>query len=159
MRDKADIRIETARGTAVFTVNQLPGMQSGKLLMRIGRTFGPGLATILGKLRPADLAKGTDALGDMEVDLPRVVRETFAELNETEFDHLVDQLLGDASVKVGGEVHSAIDLLDTLFQGHVEGLFRLLWHALAVNYGNFLGALAKMVGTAGAKAKLPKTSS
>jgi hypothetical protein len=114
-----------------LTVTQLPSMRAVKLLARLGRVAGPGLAL---------LASGdASRLGD-------AVRMLFAELSEAEVEHLIAELLFEgARVEVGGQMVPVKVAFASEFAGEMLAIVEALKVALEANYGSFFGGLAGLI--------------
>jgi hypothetical protein len=133
---------DTALGKAEIQFTQLDGMTAGKLLIRIGRAIGPGIAALSGAvdLRASALG-GLDLKGD---GIAGAVKALFDNLTEAEFEHLARSLLRGSVVTVNGEAQDLWDLYGDLFRGNVFTGFVVIGHAIRVNYGNFTAALASV---------------
>lgn len=118
-----------------FSVTQLGARAAMRLLPRIGRIVGPAIADATnaipgGNLGEADVAKLGGALGTL-----------FDRLTPEEQDALLETLLQGARVQVEGKWAPLMESFDFLMAGKALTVYRLLWFALGVNYGDFTGAL------------------
>jgi len=143
----------TAHGPAQFTVSQLPAMRAGKLLMRLGKTIGPAIASLASAM---DVREGKDL--DVSLDaMPASVAALFANLDGNELEYLTHELLDGATVTVNGQTVPVLQGFDLLMQGQIPAWFQLLWFALTVNYGNFFDALGGL-GPGSTMAKAAKAA-
>lgn len=141
MREEIEeVEVETSKGTAFVSLTQLPGMQAGKLLVRLTGVIGPGVSGLAVAMKSKDGAQASKAA---EVLAQR--------LSEDEFERITLQLLRGARARVPGQ-EEFIDLnkqtLDSLFEGCSEGLFRLVFAALKGNYASFFSVAESQIKTA-----------
>ena len=122
-------------GGVTYQVTQLPAMRGFKLLNRLGRTFGPTVADLLG---------GATSLADLNVAfLAPSIRELFDRLTEAELETLTKELLGQALVTLEGKTKPLMPVFDIHFAGRYDDILKLLWFAVEANYGSFFGGLAE----------------
>lgn len=125
---------------AVYGVQPLPARQSLKFLAHLGRLVGDSATGLLvaaagsgGKLASADVGA-----------LASVVKPLCDKLTDSELEAVMRTLLATSTrdkKPLWGTNGAGVD---TAFLGNPGGLFKLLAHALVVNYGElFAGLLAK----------------
>lgn len=133
MRETRELEI----GGKTYRVTQLPAMRSLKLLNRLGRVLGPALGTLAGA------ATSSSGLSGMDVGkLGEAAELLFDKLSEKELEDIVLQLTELVECSDGEKSFVLTKPhIDTLFQGDVGGLLKLVAFALEVNYGSFLGEL------------------
>jgi hypothetical protein len=141
MREIKPIKFVTVHGPSEFHLQQMGGMQAGLLLIELAKKAGPALGALA---NPSDLDVA-------------IVGKLVAAIEPEDFESLCKKILL-GRVSFGGEF-SDLDstLVDQMFAGSVENLFKLVWEALQLNYGNFFGALAKLAPRAAAH-KSPQTA-
>jgi hypothetical protein len=121
------IPVKTIHGDAEVTGTQLPAMRSARLLLKLGKVLGPGLA---------GLAAGLD---DVKA-LPPAVSALFEQLTPDEFEAVALEVLEPTQIKVKGQASPiSREVLDEFFTGHVADLFKLVGLALKANYSDFFG--------------------
>lgn len=123
---------ETSLGNVTIQVSQLGAIKAGLLLMRLKSKFGPPVIAV--------------ALGEQNKDpnaIGQAARDLLTSLDGDELVAITKELLtgGSAIVRHNGEVTEVWPNFDSLFTGHLESWFKLLWFALELNYGNFFAAL------------------
>lgn len=127
MREVKEIDLETSRGMAHFEIQQMGGKQAGLMLIGLAKKLGPAIGMLVSPKQ--------------EVGAIIAVLE---KIEPSDFDDLCKKvLIGRCSVD-GEFADLNSGAVDELFAGHVENLFRLVWHALQANYGNFFAALTKL---------------
>lgn len=119
-----------------YTFCQLPPKRSLKLMMRILRIVGPTLGVAV---EGARTGAGVDigALLTTDIDVSRIVSALCERLDENEVEAIVDDLLSQTIHGGKGEVSRQFDVL---FGGRLQHLFKVVYAALQVEYGDFLAA-------------------
>lgn len=135
MREQKEVEIETSEGTAKVTLTQLPGMQGGKLFVKLTGLLGPGISSLALALK----AKDADAAG--------VAAGLLADrLSDSQFEAVTLQLLKGSRAAVGEDF---VDLdkggIDRLFEGHSSDLFKLVYESLRENYGSFFDKIEGLI--------------
>jgi hypothetical protein len=127
---------KTTRGDAVISVTQLTAIRAGKLLMRIKTMIGPALVSLALAEQKADAGGVAEA-----------AKRGLEGLTGDELESLTKELLqgGSCMARVNGDVIEVWPNFDALFTDHLDQWFSLLWFALTVNYGNFIGAVGGLL--------------
>jgi len=114
MRKTAEVQIETSRGLAAVTLQQVGGRSGAALFVRLAAIIGPNAAS----LQKLDMA-------------------ILGVLKQEDFDYVRSELLRGALVKVSGEALTLDEnAIDDLFAGHVGSLLKLLFEALKLNFSS-----------------------
>ena len=117
-----------------FTVSMLLGRASLRMLHRLIRTVGPGLAKAAGGVAGTSLK-----LGDLELSsLGDALCLLTDRCNEAEFMAITEELLGSATIDGQPLMGPQFDLL---MRGRSLTVLKLLRFAIEVNYGDFSAAL------------------
>lgn len=132
---------QTIDGT-VFTVTQLPSMRSLKLMHRLMRVTGPALFKLAGggksvSLKDVDLSAAGEA-----------AQLFFGSFSDNDLEALTREILDSATVDHEGRTIPLLPVFDLVMAGKVLTIFKLLWFALEVNYGDFFGAFLANSGAA-----------
>lgn len=135
MREPEKQLFETKDGQVEVTLNQLGGIASGLLMVRLAKAH----ASAIGKMGLAFAGGGSVKLAlDAFSDLA-------SGLDEREFERLLLELTKGGQALVNGEFEDLNRvLIDRMFTGHPEGVFELLWFGMRVNYENFFERLADL---------------
>lgn len=144
-----------------FTVTQLPGFRSMRMLNRLMRVLGPGLAKLAGEVQNAQRKlpklRSVDQLLNVDVSaFGEGLTELFAKLSDDELESITRALLEGTRVKSAtitkGQDIELLPVFDVVMQGRVWTSLKLLVFAVEVNYGDFFasmglrsGALAQLV--------------
>jgi hypothetical protein len=150
MREAQSLRL----GDRVYAVSQLPAMQAYRLLPRIGKAVGPVLGKILAGGGLKDL---------LSQDLGPAVEKLFDNLTDDELEFLTRELLTGATVQYTENGKRKVvqlfggdgDAFNLVMRGHIPDVFRVLYFAFRVNYGNFSGALPGAEGEGNAANEIP----
>lgn len=149
-------------GGRTYTVTQLLGFASLRMLNRIARALAPALAKAAGSVKGSvnftDVAK---LLGNVDMTgLGDAVGMLFEKLTEDELEGITKVLLGSAWVDYqdddGKQFHQDLSkkgVFDLEMQGRTGDVLQLLIFAFEVNYGSFFGALRGSVAEAMAEAE------
>lgn len=133
-----------------FYVQKFPAKRGNRILYRVAKAVGPSLLQMASVEGSADIS----ALGG-------VIQGLFTNMNESEFETLYTDLLLDVNVqcpksefpefeeKILGLVQG-VNCFDQVFSGRYLMLFTLLRFVFEVNFGDFTGALAKILRGQGA---------
>jgi hypothetical protein len=118
-----------------YTIPQLPGRASLKMLNRLGKALGPAFAALMGTVK----AQGSKPnLADLDFSaIGGAVEALFANVSDEDLDYFIDGLLKDALV----DNVKLLPQIDILFQGGSDTLIKVLAFAVTVNYANFTRAL------------------
>lgn len=132
-RKTSDVQIETSEGPAKVTLVQIDGMTAGKAAPMIVGMIAPVAASLGG----TSMVNAGEALGRLLQDL-----------SESKLERVMELLWKGGQVQVKGQV---IDLQDKLFvteflAGHSDEIYKLLYKAIELNYGNFLKPLQSKLG-------------
>ena len=128
-----------------ITITQLPALRAVKLLTRLGRVAGPGLAM----LASGDSGKLSEAL-----------QTIFGALSDAEVEHLIAELLFEgARIEVAGQMVPVKTAFATEFAGEMLAIVEAVKLALEVNYGSFFAGLAGLIPASLRPAGLSSVSS
>jgi hypothetical protein len=125
-----------------YTIPQLPGRASLKMLNRLGKAIGPAFAALMGTVK----AQGSKPnLADLDFSaIGGAVEALFTNVSDEDLDYFIDNLLKDALV----DNVKLLPQIDLLFQGSSDTLIKVLAFAVTANYANFSRALAGFLGGA-----------
>lgn len=121
-------------GNRTFRANKLNAVDSSKLLMRLGKVFGPGLKDI-GKVFTARQAG--DKAAESEAILESVMR-LMAENDADEVVELIGDVLASAEVMTPGQPYEPCRF-SMHFDDNILDAYRVAAFVLEVNYVDFLG--------------------
>lgn len=123
-----------------YSVTQLTGWKSVKMLPRLGRALGPAFGKLMGGLaqngefsldRKVTFGLVAGSIGPALVDL-------FERLTENELEGIARVLLETATfTDESGRTAHLLPVFDIHFQGKPASVLRLLAFAIEVNYGSF----------------------
>lgn len=117
-------------GSNLFCVPALPAMRAFALQPRVA----PAVATLV-----ATLGEMGGTLAEMDVAaLGPAMSKFCAALPAAELEAVTRELLADATV----DGVQLLPVFDAKMRGRTMDTWRLLWHALKVNYPDFFGLLA-----------------
>jgi hypothetical protein len=132
---------------ATYTVAQLPAFKALKLKWRIMQAIGPSAAKLIAAI------VGGGGLARLETDeLAPAAKELFDRLSADDLLSFARELLGPATVMADGKLAHVLDVFDIHFAGKLASVYRLIWFALEVNYGDFLGDIKDRLASAITKA-------
>lgn len=115
-----------------FGTTQYPAMRGLELMGRLAQTIGPALGAL--------------SMSDMETELDKfapVIAVALRDLKPAELTSLaVDILSGTTATITEGNAVKRVDLmsreaLDRVFSGRLMTMFKVVLHALKVNYADF----------------------
>lgn len=162
---------EVKIGKDVFTVSPLTAMRSFVLQPRIGPVLAEAGALFFGVVRDVATKAGDDvevdvrALLESEVDLDKVAASLgrlFGKLAPAELESITRELLAGSTMNgamLFAAVDGAGDMFNVLLRGRTLDVWKLVWHALRVNYPDFFGALAGSAVLQSAGAASPSAGS
>jgi hypothetical protein len=134
---------------ATYSIGTLPPRRSLRLQNRLLRAIGPAIAQLIASVKPGP--GGKVALG--EVDLVAIsagVQGLMAQLTPDEQDAIMAELLAPVSVVQDGRSAPVMAVFDAHFEGRLPAVYKLMWAALELNFGTFIGPLVGAARTAGA---------
>lgn len=122
-----------------YKVHQLGARKALRMLQRIIKIVGPGIAT---GIQGVDGQGGFQAMAEMDIGklaLGQAVKELADRLDEAVVDGIVDEL-AQVTVVVKGDKQPALSaIFDLHFAGKMKQLFQWLLFALEVQFGDFFG--------------------
>ncbi len=126
---------------ALYEFQQFGAKKATKMLVRIGRIAGKPIS-IFG----SQLAKGKDAVESLNsADMIAQIIGAFTEkLDENDVLDIIETFTAVDVLCDGKKIHS----FDHHFQNRLDHMFRVLWAALEVQYGNFFGAITAILPVA-----------
>jgi hypothetical protein len=135
-----------------YLVTQLPGFDALETLGELTRVLGPGV------VRAAMGALATGDRGLLEADVGAIaVPALFAGVSGKELRNLTERLLKTVELIADGKKKPILQVFDLHFQGRTLSVFKLLWAALRVSFGDFRDAVPGLAALATATA--PKSQS
>lgn len=126
----------------VYEFEQFGAKKATKLLVRIARIAGQPMA-----IAGAEIAKSKDGVAERlnSVSLiTSIVGSLTEKLDENEVLDLIESFVANEKVLCDGKKI----VFDTHYQQRLDHMFRVLWAALEVQYGNFFGALSAFLPSA-----------
>lgn len=139
-------------GLSIFTA-PLPARRAGKLKVRLLSILAP-MGDIAANAVIGEIA-GRGAAGAEVKDLGRTVERVLRMVEGDAYDALVLELLAGTHAETGGKRIWLGDGkgLDATFTGHLMTMYRVIGHALQVNYRDFFDAASKWWTEVKAKAE------
>lgn len=134
---------------ATYTVAALPPRRSLKLQNRLLRAVGPALAQLVATVKLGPDGKPDLAALDLQA-IASAVQGLMAQLTPEEQDAIMAELLATVTVVHEGRSAPVMAVFDAHFAGRMQAIYKLMWAALEVNFGDFTGPLAAAARTAGA---------
>lgn len=137
MQSTKSITLDTARGPAIFDVQQIDGIAGVKLFLRLTKVLGPALPGLARAARG-----GLDTAGKLEA-----LAGLVSNLSESDYEHAQSVLLARcvARFPADGQIeNSVLTSLGDLFAGRTFDLVRLVVFALEVNYSDFFGKVGAL---------------
>ncbi len=145
---------EVKIGANTFAVSPLTAMRSFVLQPRIGPVIAEAGALFFGLLRDVAKSQGGEdaelsvsALLEADVDVDKIAAalgRIFVKLPPAELQSITRELLAGSTMD-GRQLFAAVqgegDSFDIVMRGRTLDVWKLLWHALNVNYPDFFGAL------------------
>jgi hypothetical protein len=132
----------------LYEFEQFGAKKATKLLVRIGRIAGGPLAIVGTQIVGQKDRKGlAEKLNSAEV-ISRVIEALTQKLDENEVLDIIETFTGGDKVLCDGKKIS----FDHHYQNRLDHMFRVLWAALEVQYGNFFGALTALMPSVPAQA-------
>ena len=152
---------EVKIGDNLFAVTPLTAMRSLILTPRIGPVVAEAGALFFGLLRDLTKTKGKEeeaqlsvaALLEAEVDVDKIAASLgriFGKLPPAELEAITRTLLAGSTidgVQLFGAVQGDGDIFDVKMRGRTLDVWKLLWHALHVNYPDFFEIVRPFVGS------------
>lgn len=130
----------------VYSFQQFNTTKSLKIMSRLSKIL---LEPITLFFASAGGKASSGNLLDRQLDkdmLGKAVRSLTDRMDEDEVINLIKELTANDNLLVDGK---KVDF-DTHYEGRLDHLFKVLYAALEVQYGNFLGALIARIGSASA---------
>lgn len=128
------VDVETCLGMGQAHIPHMDGIKAGRFFTWLAKKLGPGLVAL------AEGSKNNRA----EAGLAALTQQ----LDEADFDRVINTLLAGTRVLVSSEFHDLPDSYGKLFAGKTFAGFGLIWEAFQHNYGNFSSALGGLSGLA-----------
>lgn len=126
-----------------FTVSKLPGRRMTRVFVRLTKAVGKGGSGLGGLLKK----------GAIE-DQASAILSLLGAVDEDDVMFIANELLTPCTYRApDGSGGNPSDNFDTLFQGRIDLLFKVLVFALQVNFGSFFKGLSER---AAAQAAAPK---
>lgn len=111
-----------------FSTQQFPAMRAFALLAKITKAVGPALMSLMQTHADSDLASG------------ETMATAFAQMDPDQATRLVPEILASTSCTLtdGKEMSfSKKENIDIIFSGRLGMMFKVIGHALKVNYSDF----------------------
>lgn len=126
-----EAQYKTQDGEVKVVLQAMGGVTAGRLGLKLGKLFGPGLSSLIMG------AHNKDAAG-----LAQGARELFANLSDDQFNGLLNSVLAESQVQTGEEfTDGTLKKLDEIFEGCPGSVYRILWDGLALNFQGFSAEL------------------
>lgn len=129
------MQTEIKLGTNIFNVTPLPALKSFVLQPRLA----PAVVEVFGAL---GMAASAGDIGGVDISvLAPMVGSFFSKLPAAELELVLRELLGTATMDGTPLFTANGNPFDVLMRGRMLDVWKLLWHAVRVNYPDFLGLL------------------
>ena len=129
---KLDVKNKTINDKPV-TVKQFPAVYANRLFAQVIKYFGSGLFSLLLQLK-----EGSRSVFDFdEKEVSGIVNEFSSKLVPEEWQDFCVHCLAYSSVN--GQMIDGEDSFNQAFSGKLLFMYKVLFFALEVNYGDFLG--------------------
>lgn len=124
-----------------YKFGQLGALKSHRVLFKITKVVGPAFGAL------GDSMKGVDSLEsilDADVDFQSVIEKFFDNAEESIVEEIIETMLKQVA-HFGEDGKEGVGQLDTsakidlCFSGRLPSMYKVVFAALAVEYGGFLG--------------------
>ena len=130
-----------------FSTTQLPAMRAYPLLVRLIKVIGPALGALAQLPKDAELTAALPQLIGAMSSLEPAEAEKIA----TDVLALTTATVPDAAGRLSLVTLSTPAAIDSVFTGSVLLLFKVMWHAIRVNFQDFFGGPSLTAGAAPAQ--------
>lgn len=122
-----------------YEFSQFGAKRSLRTLIRLSKVLGKPLSLLLGSMN------GSGKLLDKSLDMDMIglaLNALTENMDSAEVISLIEELTsGDACLCDGKKI-----IFDSHYEGRLDHLFKVLYAALEVQYGNFFGAMVALQG-------------
>lgn len=139
-----------------FSVQQLPGMRSLRLMHKLAKALGPGVLKALSGAPEG--AGGGVSLGNLDLgNLADGLSLLFDKFSADDFEAVVRELFETATVTENGNTFPMMQVFDNTFAGRPDVVLKAVQFALEVNYKSFFGVFLAAARGAGSLSGISKS--